>query len=85
MLALLQEFMLGGAAAFTDQCKKLSECDTSLKGGDLCGDMGWLDKDPAKNRKVPGPVVRAAFQLAVGQFSDIVSSERGVHLLLRTA
>lgn len=85
MLSLLQEFMLGGTAAFTDQCKKLSECDSALKGGELCGDIGWLDKDPAKNRKVPAAVVRAAFQLAIGQFSDIVSSERGVHLLLRTA
>ena len=30
------------AAAFTQQCRALSECQSSLKGGDLAGDIGWL-------------------------------------------
>jgi hypothetical protein len=85
MLSLLQELQFGGAQAFTERCRKVSDCDTSLKGGDLCGDLGWLDKDPTKNKKVPASVVRAALQLTIGQFSDIISSEHGVHLLLRTA
>lgn len=85
VLALLAELSAGGPAAFTAKCKAISECDTALRGGDLAGDLGWLDRDPAKNRKVPAAVVRAAFLLAVGQLSDIVASERGLHLLLRTA
>jgi len=85
MLGLLQELQFGGAPAFTERCRKMSDCDTSLKGGDLCGDLGWLDKDPTKNKKVPASVVRAALMLTIGQFSDIISSELGVHLLLRTA
>jgi len=64
----------------------VSECDTSLRGGDLAGDLGWLDVDPKKNnsRKVPEPVLNAAFKLQIGQVSDIVASERGAHLILRS-
>lgn len=71
--------------AFTTKCRAVSECDTSLRGGDLAGDLGWLDVDPTKNRKIPVSVISASFKLAVGQLSDVVSSERGVHLLLRSA
>ncbi|CAJ1372262.1 unnamed protein product [Effrenium voratum] len=85
MLRILPQIAHGGAGAFTAKCKEVSECDTAMKSGDLAGDLGWLDKDVAKNRKVPAPVVRAAFLLAVGQVSDLVSSERGIHLILRTA
>jgi hypothetical protein len=85
MLSILQELQFGGAVAFTEKCRKVSECDSRLKGGDLSGDLGWLDKDPSKNKKVPAVVVRTALSLSIGQFSDITSSERGVHLLLRTA
>lgn len=85
MFKLFLEVANGGDKAFTAQCRAASECDTALRGGDLSGDLGWLDRDPAKNRKVPASVVRAAFALAVGQLSDVVSSERGVHLLLRSA
>jgi len=85
LLRALPELSMGGPAAFTARCKKDSDCDTALRGGDLSGDLGWLDRDPAKNRKVPASVVRAAFTLSVGQLSDIVASERGVHLVLRTA
>lgn len=85
LLRALPELGLGGSAAFTAWCKKNSDCETALRGGDLAGDLGWLDRDPAKNRKVPAAVIRAAFTLATGQLSDIVTSERGVHLLLRTA
>lgn len=85
MVALLEEIGRGGASAFTAKCKAISECDTGLRGGDLAGDLGWLDPDPAKNKSVAAPVVRAAFALTVGQLSDLVSSERGVHVLIRTA
>lgn len=85
LLSMLPELCAGGPSAFTARCKAVSECDTALRGGDLSGDLGWLDKDPAKNKKVPAAVVKAAFLLSVGQISDIVTSERGFHLLLRTA
>mmetsp|Transcript_22863 Transcript_22863/g.53492 ORF Transcript_22863/g.53492 Transcript_22863/m.53492 type:complete len:455 (-) Transcript_22863:16-1380(-) len=71
--------------AFTAKVKELSECDTALRGADLAGDLGWLDRDPKKNKKVPAALVRAAFTLAVGQLSDIIATEQGVHLAVRIA
>lgn len=82
---VIDEFAKGGATSFTAQCKAISECNTALRGGDLAGDLGWLDCDPTKNKKVPAAVVKAAFTIGVGQLSDIISSDRGVHVLLRTA
>lgn len=70
------------ALKFTALCREQSECASSLKGSDLAGDLGWLTK---QERKLPAPLVKAAFELEVGQLSDIVPSERGLHLLLRTA
>eukprot|EP00435_Cladocopium_sp_Y103_P022111 s490_g5.t1 len=75
ILRILPEVAHGGAAAFTKKCKELSECDTAMKSGDLAGDLGWLDKDPAKNRKVPAAVVRAAHGLPeVARGAVVVSS-----------
>jgi len=85
MLDIFTQIMRGDPSSFTTQCRAVSECDTALRGGDLAGDVGWLDTDPAKNKKVPAAVTRAALALVAGQMSDIVSSERGVHLVLRTA
>eukprot|EP00928_Gymnodinium_smaydae_P040774 TRINITY_DN2761_c0_g5_i1.p1 TRINITY_DN2761_c0_g5~~TRINITY_DN2761_c0_g5_i1.p1 ORF type:complete len:480 (-),score=96.10 TRINITY_DN2761_c0_g5_i1:56-1495(-) len=85
MLFIFGEIRRGDSSAFTAQCRGGSECDSAQKGGDLAGDLGWLAKDPAKNKRVPAAVTRAAFRLEVGELSDIVCSERGVHLLLRTA
>eukprot|EP00416_Gambierdiscus_australes_P012537 CAMPEP_0171125718 /NCGR_PEP_ID=MMETSP0766_2-20121228/111856_1 /TAXON_ID=439317 /ORGANISM="Gambierdiscus australes, Strain CAWD 149" /LENGTH=79 /DNA_ID=CAMNT_0011588715 /DNA_START=84 /DNA_END=323 /DNA_ORIENTATION=+ len=79
----------------------MSECQSALKGGGLEGDLGWLDQakdaalkkakgEPGNPRSVvkaavPAPVLKAAFELEVGELSDFVHSELGVHLLLRTA
>lgn len=82
----------GHEAAFTQQCRAVSECPSSLKGGDLAGDIGWLKLPELK----PGEklskeaaarlgVVRAALALDIGEISDIVVSEDGVHLLKRSA
>ncbi|CAK8990029.1 unnamed protein product [Durusdinium trenchii] len=58
--------------------------------------MGWLDRvkgvgiqqDKAKQGvrpQVPAAVLKAAFELQVGEVHDLVSTEIGVHLLQRTA
>jgi len=87
--------------SFSSTCKELSECQSALKGGELVGDLGWLDlpKDAAMQQAkgqpgipksvikavVPAPVIKASFELEVGELSDLVPSELGIHLLLRTA
>eukprot|EP00401_Gymnodinium_catenatum_P016661 CAMPEP_0117463020 /NCGR_PEP_ID=MMETSP0784-20121206/3356_1 /TAXON_ID=39447 /ORGANISM="" /LENGTH=517 /DNA_ID=CAMNT_0005256807 /DNA_START=42 /DNA_END=1592 /DNA_ORIENTATION=+ len=67
----------GGASAaeatFTKQCRAISECTSSLRGGDLAGDIGWLKmpefkpgEKVAKEVAVRLPIIRAALALAVG-------------------
>jgi len=64
-------------------CKELSECTTAQKGGGMCGDLGWLSSDQL-NRFGPAfsEIARA---LGVGHWSDLASSDHGVHLLQRIA
>jgi len=63
-----------------------------LKGGDLAGDIGWLKLPELKpGEKIPKElelrmlVIRTALSLAVNEVSDIVVSDKGVHLLKRAA
>jgi len=70
--------------AFTQRCREISECSTSLTAGDLAGDLGWVK--PGKNEAKFGPSFdTAAFALQIGQLSDIIDSDSGVHILLRAA
>jgi len=97
MLAVLNGLLAEGCAGFSTACKAVSECQSALKGGELIGDLGWIDRmnvssqdkkaqHPAAIRSiVPASVRKAAFELDVGELSDLVSSDVGVHLLLRTA
>merc|ERR1711972_1014322 len=69
-----------GKSIFTQRCKALSECSTSLKGGEMAGDLGWL----LRGHSHPA-VEAAAFALPVGHISDIVESDEGLHVLWRIA
>lgn len=66
--------------AFTTRCKELSECQSALKTGDLIGDLGWV-----KPGKHGAAFDAAAFALQVGQLSDLVDSDQGIHIIMRTA
>lgn len=75
---------------FAQRCKDMSECTTSLSGGDLAGDLGWMrsgTKGPggsAADRLGPA-FEAAAFLLQVGQLSDLIDSDQGIHIILRSA
>merc|ERR1712190_226170 len=43
---------------FTQRCREISECQTSLTAGDLAGDLGWVK--PGKNEQKFGPSFDAA-------------------------
>lgn len=100
LLSVLDGLVADKCVGFSAACKAMSECQSALKGGELIGDLGWLDRGmedqqgkggkasgpaPAIRSQVPASVRRAAFELEVGELSDLVCSEIGVHLLLRTA
>lgn len=66
---------------FTQRCKELSECQSSLKAGDLVGDLGWLKP----GGKLGQAFDNVAFSLQVRQIGDLVDTEQGIHILLRSA
>lgn len=109
LLDVLDGLMADNCACFSGACKAFSECQSALKGGELVGDLGWLDRvadeQQAKSKPntpgsaapgaaapgaalksvVPVLVRKAAFELEIGELSDILTSELGAHILLRTA
>mmetsp|Transcript_91115 Transcript_91115/g.174741 ORF Transcript_91115/g.174741 Transcript_91115/m.174741 type:complete len:554 (+) Transcript_91115:112-1773(+) len=68
-------------ATFAQRCRELSECVSCLRAGDLAGDLGWVK--PTK--KYGQAFDDAAFLLQIGQLSDLVDSDQGIHIILRTA
>ncbi|DBA01172.1 TPA: hypothetical protein N0F65_002307 [Lagenidium giganteum] len=61
---------------FEDIAKEESDCSSAKRGGDL----GKFTRG-----KMTPPFEAAAFALKVGELSDLVESESGVHIILRVA
>jgi parvulin-like peptidyl-prolyl isomerase len=72
-LAGIRAEILAGKLDFAKAAKDFSDCPTKHAGGDL----GMI---PFKF-KVVEPFARAAFSLQVGQVSEIVTTEFGLHLI----
>lgn len=71
-------------ARFTALCKELSECVTAQKGGGMMGDLGWLQPDQLQKQYGPA-FAESAKNLQPGQWSDLCSSEIGIHIFQRIA
>ena len=95
-LALSTLRKLSDGDAFVPLCRQISECPSKLKGGEMAGDVGWLDRekgadvvqDPTGASTAPilaATVIAAAFALKQDETSDLVISEEGIHILQRTA
>lgn len=65
-----------GRVAFDDLASRESDCSSAKRGGDL-GSFG--------RGQMQKPFEDAAFALDVGQVSEIIDTESGLHIILRIA
>ncbi|KAM3250315.1 Peptidyl-prolyl cis-trans isomerase Pin1 [Capsicum baccatum] len=75
-LKSLREDIVSGKAKFDDVAKSYSHCNSAKHGGDL-GSFG--------KGQMQKPFEDATYALKVGEISDIVETDSGVHIILRTA
>ncbi|BET00473.1 peptidyl-prolyl cis-trans isomerase NIMA-interacting 1 [Nesidiocoris tenuis] len=71
-----REQITSGKASFAELAQKFSDCSSAERGGDL---------GPFSRGAMQRPFEEAAFNLKVGELSDPVITDSGVHIILRTA
>lgn len=77
-IAILREYesqINGDPEKFKELATQHSDCSSHSAGGDL----GWFG--PGQMQK---PFEEGAYSLEIGKISDVVSSDSGVHLIMRT-
>ncbi|GAB4848485.1 Peptidyl-prolyl cis-trans isomerase NIMA-interacting protein 1 [Ancistrocladus abbreviatus] len=74
-LKSLREDIVSGKAKFEDVASRFSDCSSAKRGGDL---------GPFGHGQMQKPFEEATFALKVGETSDIVDTDSGVHIILRT-
>jgi len=72
-LQQLRQDIVTGKISFAEAAKKTSQCPSAPEGGDL----GYFPRKFA----VDEPFAKAAFALKVGQISDVVETDYGMHLI----
>mmetsp|Transcript_2515 Transcript_2515/g.4331 ORF Transcript_2515/g.4331 Transcript_2515/m.4331 type:complete len:113 (-) Transcript_2515:105-443(-) len=76
-ISLLREYrsrILAGED-FAQLASKVSDCSSAKRGGDL---------GPFSRGQMQKPFEDATYALSVGELSDIVDTDSGVHIILRT-
>ncbi|KAL3829403.1 hypothetical protein ACJIZ3_018205 [Penstemon smallii] len=74
-LDALRTELLSDAASFADLASRHSHCSSAKRGGDL-GSFG--------RGQMQKPFEEATFALKVGEISEIVDTDSGVHIIMRT-
>ncbi|KAI3420646.1 Peptidyl-prolyl cis-trans isomerase [Psidium guajava] len=74
-LKALREDIVSGKAKFEDLASRLSDCSSAKRGGDL---------GPFGRGQMQKPFEEATYALKVGEISDIVDTDSGVHIIMRT-
>ncbi|OTF78901.1 peptidyl-prolyl cis-trans isomerase NIMA-interacting 1-like protein [Euroglyphus maynei] len=78
-IALIEDYhekISNGMATLDELASELSDCSSAKRGGDL----GFFARGAMQK-----PFEDAAFALKVGELSQVVETDSGVHLILRTA
>lgn len=76
ILAAARERIVAGEVSFATLASELSECSSAQAGGHL---------GPIERGQMPDLFEAAALTLTVGEMSGIVGTDRGFHIILRTA
>ena len=71
----IREDVVNKNGTFAELAKQYSECSSAKNGGDL----GHFEKG-----QMQASFEEAAFKLKVGELSQPVSSDSGIHIILRT-
>ncbi|XP_073157545.1 peptidyl-prolyl cis-trans isomerase Pin1 [Henckelia pumila] len=71
----LRRDIVSGAASFRDLASRHSHCSSAKRGGDL---------GPFGRGQMQKPFEEATFALKLGEISDIVDTDSGVHIIMRT-
>ncbi|XP_047121763.1 putative peptidyl-prolyl cis-trans isomerase dodo [Schistocerca piceifrons] len=71
-----REQIVSGRASFAELAQKYSDCSSARRGGDL---------GPFGRGAMQRPFEQAAFALKVGELSEPVTTDSGIHNILRTA
>ena len=71
-----REQLTSGKATFSELASKFSDCSSAKRGGDL---------GPFGRGAMQKPFEQAAFSLKVGELSQPVHTDSGIHLIQRTA
>ncbi|XP_043714998.1 peptidyl-prolyl cis-trans isomerase Pin1-like [Telopea speciosissima] len=74
-LKALREEIVTGKAKFDDIASRYSDCSSAKRGGDL---------GPFGKGQMQKPFEEATYALKVGDISDIVDTDSGVHIIMRT-
>jgi len=74
MIKEFKQRIQSGKETFENLARKESDCSSAKRGGDL---------GPFTRGKMQKPFEDAAFLLQVGEISDIVFTDSGVHILER--
>ncbi|KAG5534582.1 peptidyl-prolyl cis-trans isomerase Pin1 [Rhododendron vialii] len=74
-LKALRDDIVSGKAKFNDIAARQSDCSSAKRGGDL-GSFG--------KGQMQKPFEEATYALKVGEISDIVDTDSGVHIIMRT-
>lgn len=70
-----REQIVQGKASFAELAQKYSDCSSARRGGDL---------GPFGRGTMQKPFEEAAFALKVGELSEPVDTDSGVHIIMRT-